>query len=125
MSHTHTICAIPGDGIGREVVPAAVAVLQRVVPDLRVEWAEAGYDTWRRTGEALPERTLALAQQADATLFGAVSSPHNPRRATRAPSCCCAAASTYTRACGRSCHYPRGRCLALKDHGRRLTLKGL
>ncbi|MDQ2829293.1 MAG: isocitrate/isopropylmalate dehydrogenase family protein [Chloroflexota bacterium] len=73
-----TICAIPGDGIGREVVPAAVTVLQRVAPDLRVEWAEGGYETWRRTGEALPERTLRLARGADATLFGAVSSPLRP-----------------------------------------------
>ncbi len=78
MSYTHTICAIPGDGIGREVVPAAVAVLRQVVPGLRVEWAEAGYDTWRRSGEALPARTLSLAQAADATLFGAVSSPLRP-----------------------------------------------
>ncbi len=73
-----TICAIPGDGIGREVIPAAVAVLQRVAPDLRVQWAEGGYETWRRTGEALPERTLRLARGADATLFGAVSSPLQP-----------------------------------------------
>jgi len=78
MSHSPTICAIPGDGIGREVVPAAVSVLQHVVPGLRVEWAEAGYETWRRTGEALPERTLSLAAEADATLFGAVSSPLQP-----------------------------------------------
>jgi len=73
-----TICAIPGDGIGHEVIPAAVAVLQHVAPDLRVEWAEGGYETWRRTGDALPERTLRLAREADATLFGAVSSPLQP-----------------------------------------------
>ena len=73
-----TICAIPGDGIGREVIPAAVTVLQRVAPDLRVEWAEGGYETWRRTGEALPERTLRLTRDADATIFGAVSSPLQP-----------------------------------------------
>jgi len=73
-----TICAIPGDGIGHEVIPAAVAVLQHVAPDLRVEWAEGGYETWRRTGEALPERTLRLTREADATLFGAVSSPLQP-----------------------------------------------
>ena len=28
------LCVIPGDGIGREVIPAAVRVLQAVVPDL-------------------------------------------------------------------------------------------
>jgi len=77
-AHSHTICAIPGDGIGREVVPAAVEALQRVAPGLCVEWAEAGYETWRRTGDALPARTLSLARDADATLFGAVSSPLEP-----------------------------------------------
>jgi len=73
-----TICAIPGDGIGREVVPAAVAVLRAAVPDLEVAWAEAGYETWSRTGEALPAHAQHLATSAAATLFGAVSSPLQP-----------------------------------------------
>jgi len=73
-----TICAIPGDGIGREVVPAAVSVLQAAVPDLRVEWAEAGFDTWQRTGDAIPAETLRLVEETAATLFGAVSSPLQP-----------------------------------------------
>src|SRR5438067_2232457 len=75
---SHTICAIPGDGIGREVVPAAVAVLQAAVPDLRVEWADAGFETLERTGEALPACTLRLVEGTTATLFGAVSSPLRP-----------------------------------------------
>jgi len=73
-----TICAIPGDGIGREVVPAAVEVLRDAIPDLRVEWAEGGAETWSRTGAALPERTLDLVSSTAATLFGAVSSPLKP-----------------------------------------------
>ncbi len=72
------ICAIPGDGIGREVVPAAVSVLQATVPGLRVEWAEAGFDTWQRTGDAIPAETLRLVEETAATLFGAVSSPLQP-----------------------------------------------
>jgi homoisocitrate dehydrogenase len=75
---SHTICAIPGDGIGREVIPAAVAVLQAAVPGLRVEWADAGFETLERTGEALPARTLRLVEGTAATLFGAVSSPLQP-----------------------------------------------
>ncbi len=77
---SHTICAIPGDGIGREVVPAALAVLQAAVPGLEVEWAEAGYETLRRGGEALPARTLRLVEGTEATLFGAVASPLQPAR---------------------------------------------
>ncbi len=72
------ICAIPGDGIGREVVAAAVSVLQAAVPGLRVEWAEAGFDTWQRTGDAIPAETLRLVEETAATLFGAVSSPLQP-----------------------------------------------
>ncbi len=75
---TVTICAIPGDGIGREVVPAAVEVLRDAVPDLYVEWAEGGAETWSQTGAALPERTLDLVSSTAATLFGAVSSPLRP-----------------------------------------------
>src|SRR5437764_956695 len=75
---SHTICAIPGDGIGREVIPAAVAVLQAAVPDLCVEWADAGFETLERSGEALPARTLRLVEGTAATLFGAVSSPLQP-----------------------------------------------
>ncbi len=28
------LCVIPGDGIGKEVIPAAIQVLRAVVPDL-------------------------------------------------------------------------------------------
>ncbi len=75
---SHNICAIPGDGIGREVVPAAVAVMQAAVPGLTVEWAEAGFETLQRSGEALPARTIRLVEGSEATLFGAVSSPLRP-----------------------------------------------
>src|SRR5437764_2598179 len=75
---SHTICAIPGDGGGREVIPAAVAVLQEAMSDLRVEWADAGFETLERTGEALPACTLRLVEGTTATLFGAVSSPLRP-----------------------------------------------
>jgi homoisocitrate dehydrogenase len=66
---------IPGDGIGREVIPAAVQVLEATgVP---LEWVplEAGWDCFRRRGTALPEETLAGLRTCRAALFGAVSSP--------------------------------------------------
>jgi homoisocitrate dehydrogenase len=72
------ICAMPGDGIGREVVPAAVEVLQAVAPYLVVEWADAGFETFQRTGSSLPDEALRLAESTAATLFGAVSSPLQP-----------------------------------------------
>ncbi|WP_336344716.1 isocitrate/isopropylmalate dehydrogenase family protein [Halalkalicoccus ordinarius] len=67
---TDEIAVIPGDGIGQEVVPAAVEVLDSVG---RFEFteAEAGDRVKRETGDPLPEETYDLAASADATLFGA------------------------------------------------------
>ena len=68
---THEIAVIPGDGIGREVTPAAVEVLEALSVDLRFRHAEAGDTTLAETGEALPAETRVAADAADATLFGA------------------------------------------------------
>ncbi|ELZ47080.1 3-isopropylmalate dehydrogenase [Halorubrum coriense DSM 10284] len=68
---TDEIVVIEGDGIGREVVPAAVDVLESVGPDFEFVAAEAGDATKDATGEALPDETYDLVADADATLFGA------------------------------------------------------
>ncbi|WP_254841362.1 isocitrate/isopropylmalate family dehydrogenase [Natronomonas marina] len=67
---TESVLVVPGDGIGQEVVPAAVDVLSDVA-DLEFFHAEAGDHVKRETGEALPEETYRRASEADATLFGA------------------------------------------------------
>ncbi|MGL6070017.1 isocitrate/isopropylmalate dehydrogenase family protein [Craterilacuibacter sp.] len=69
------LCVIAGDGIGREVVAAAVEVLQALVPAVQLLEAEAGWETFCREGTALPASTLAAARMCGAVLFGAVSSP--------------------------------------------------
>ena len=69
------LCVIEGDGIGHEVVPAAVRVLRQLMPGLEVKYAAAGWDTFEATGTPLPEATVALAREAKAVLFGACSSP--------------------------------------------------
>jgi 3-isopropylmalate dehydrogenase len=68
---THEIAVIPGDGIGREVTPAAVEVLETVGPDFEFVHGEAGDAVRDERGEALPAETRDLAAAADATLFGA------------------------------------------------------
>ncbi|MFB6191708.1 MAG: isocitrate/isopropylmalate dehydrogenase family protein [Haloarculaceae archaeon] len=72
---THEIAVIPGDGIGREVVPATVETLEAVAADaafdLEFVHAEAGDEVAAETGEPLPAETYDLAAGADATLFGA------------------------------------------------------
>ncbi|GIV96093.1 MAG: homoisocitrate dehydrogenase [Herpetosiphonaceae bacterium] len=72
---SYTICLIPGDGIGCEVIAAAREVLEAINLPARFVEAEAGWSTFERHGVALPDETLAAAQQADATLLGAVGSP--------------------------------------------------
>ncbi|MEF8884265.1 MAG: isocitrate/isopropylmalate family dehydrogenase [Haloarculaceae archaeon] len=68
---THEIAVIPGDGIGQEVTPAAVQVLQHVDTDFDFVAAEAGDEVKAQTGEALPRETREVVAEADATLFGA------------------------------------------------------
>ncbi|KAI2467585.1 Isocitrate/isopropylmalate dehydrogenase [Annulohypoxylon bovei var. microspora] len=71
---------IPGDGIGREVIPAGRRILEALPTSLglRFEFSDlhAGFETFERTGAALPDATVeALRQGCDGALFGAVSSP--------------------------------------------------
>ena len=68
---THEIAVIPGDGIGREVTPAAVEVLEALDVDFAFVEADAGDAVKAETGSALPQDTYDLAASADATLFGA------------------------------------------------------
>jgi homoisocitrate dehydrogenase len=79
------LLAIPGDGIGPEVVSAALEVLAAVVPNVQVETAAAGWAVFQQTGTALPPATLELARAADAVLFGAVASPSTPVPGYRSP----------------------------------------
>ena len=65
------IAVIEGDGIGGEVIPAAVEVLEALDPTFEFVTGEAGDATKAATGEALPAATYELAAEADATLFGA------------------------------------------------------
>ncbi len=72
---TYRICTIEGDGIGHEVIPAALDVLAATGITFEVVPAQAGWDCFQATGSALPEETLELVEACDATLFGAISSP--------------------------------------------------
>ncbi len=72
---TYRLCAIEGDGIGHEVIPAALRVLEATGVSVAVTRAEAGWACFQETGTALPEATVATAAESDAVLFGAVSSP--------------------------------------------------
>jgi len=67
----YKICVIEGDGIGKEVVPATVEILKNTGINFEFINAEAGDETFKKTGVALPEETVELAKECDAVLFGA------------------------------------------------------
>ena len=76
---TAKIAILAGDGIGPEIMTAALGVLDCLQQDfgLSVELEHAaiggaGYDQY---GQPLPEATLDICQQADAILFGAIGGP--------------------------------------------------
>ncbi|KAI8903815.1 hypothetical protein EDD86DRAFT_230688 [Gorgonomyces haynaldii] len=66
---------IPGDGIGKEVVPAAKQVLQKVLKNIEFVNLEAGFEHFQKTGQALPPVTVEKLKDCDGAIFGAVSSP--------------------------------------------------
>jgi 3-isopropylmalate dehydrogenase len=74
------IAVLPGDGIGIEVMDAALAVLESLQQRtrglrLRFRRMPAGAGHYRDTGVALPDETLRVADEADAILFGAMGLP--------------------------------------------------
>jgi 3-isopropylmalate dehydrogenase len=74
------IAVLPGDGIGQEVMSAALRVLERLqsgVRGLRLSHTllPGGAAHYRDAGVALPDATLRAAEEADAILFGAMGLP--------------------------------------------------
>jgi tartrate dehydrogenase/decarboxylase/D-malate dehydrogenase len=82
MAQQHTIALIPGDGIGREVVPAAVAVLEAVGRKHGLGFTFREYDwsceRFAKTGAMMPEDGVEQVRPADAILLGAVGWPGVP-----------------------------------------------
>jgi hypothetical protein len=76
----YNIAAIPGDGIGKEVMPEALRVLDVVARRFDIELrfdhiAWASCDHYAQTGEMMPADWKAQLQDKDAILFGAVGWP--------------------------------------------------
>src|SRR5580765_6488218 len=70
----HRIAWMPGDGIGIEVMNAARTVLDAVGFDAEYVHADIGWELWRAEGNPLPDRTLKILRETDASLFGAITS---------------------------------------------------
>lgn len=72
------IVAMAGDGIGRQVLPEALRVLEASGWRFRVEEAAIGWEEWRQRAEPLPPRTLALLREHRLGLLGAITSRPAP-----------------------------------------------
>lgn len=82
MSRRYNIAVIPGDGIGREVVPAALAVIERAARRAGIELALTefpwGCEYYLETGRMMPGDGLDLLRTSDAIFLGAVGAPSVP-----------------------------------------------
>lgn len=69
-----SICVLPGDGIGPEVVGCAVDVLKQATDQLEFVYADIGQVAEEKHGNPLPDETFDLMKSSDSCLFGAVTS---------------------------------------------------
>src|SRR6476661_7345882 len=83
---TYAIATIPGDGIGKEVVPAGQQVLEALAAgsNFRFSFEDFGWggDWFRKHGEMMPADGLDKLRNKDAILFGSAGDPHIPDHVT-------------------------------------------
>jgi len=77
----HTVVVMPGDGIGKIVLPEALRVLDAVGFEADYVPADVGWEFWVSEGNALPERTVELLDRHKLGLFGAITSKPKPQAA--------------------------------------------
>jgi tartrate dehydrogenase/decarboxylase/D-malate dehydrogenase len=84
---SYRIAAIPGDGIGAEVIAAGIEALQACAARdagfaFRFDHFDWGSNYYKRHGRMMPEDGLAQIRHHDAILFGAVGAPDVPDHVT-------------------------------------------
>lgn len=79
MGGRHKVAVLPGDGVGPEVVSAALKVLEAVQEAANVELefliGEAGLNCIKKYGTNLPSHTIELVKEAEACLKGPMTTP--------------------------------------------------
>jgi tartrate dehydrogenase/decarboxylase/D-malate dehydrogenase len=84
---TYSIAAIPGDGIGTEVISAGVEVLQALAQrdgsfGFKVDHFDWGGEYYKRHGRMMPENGREQIRKHDAILFGSAGHPDIPDHIT-------------------------------------------
>jgi 3-isopropylmalate dehydrogenase len=79
MPKEFKIAVLPGDGIGLETVPIAVDVLKKILEKFSIPFdfkqAKVGWEAYKEFKNCLPKETLALCENSDSILFGAIGHP--------------------------------------------------
>src|SRR5512146_1991623 len=70
----YTVVSMPGDGIGNQVLPEAIRILDAVGFDATYVHGDIGWEFWKSEGNALPDRTIELLAKHKLGLFGAITS---------------------------------------------------
>jgi isocitrate dehydrogenase (NAD+) len=68
------IVALPGDGIGKIVLPEAIRLLDAAGFKAEYIHGDIGWEFWCKEGNALPDRTIKLLEEHKIGLFGAITS---------------------------------------------------
>ena len=71
---TRKIVSLPGDGIGKTVLPEAIRVLETAGFEAEYIHGDIGWEFWCSEGNALPQRTIDLLEEHKIGLFGAITS---------------------------------------------------
>jgi tartrate dehydrogenase/decarboxylase / D-malate dehydrogenase len=84
---TYRIAAIPGDGIGTEVVSAGIEVLHALAKrearfQFKVDHFDWGGEYYKKHGRMMPENGRSLIRDHDAILFGSAGHPEIPDHIT-------------------------------------------
>jgi methanogen homoisocitrate dehydrogenase len=69
------IAIVEGDGIGHEVIPVARSALELLHPEYDYFTVDVGYGMWERTGCPCADKEIREMKDADAILFGAITTP--------------------------------------------------
>jgi methanogen homoisocitrate dehydrogenase len=68
------IAVAQGDGVGKEVIPPCIEILDLLLTDVEFINLDIGYDRWSREGAPITDSDIGLIKQADCMLLGAVTS---------------------------------------------------
>ena len=69
------VAVVPGDGIGREVIPEAVRLLESTGLRFDFQRVEVGYEVYKEVGDPVPDEAIDEIKENRACLFGATTTP--------------------------------------------------